>query len=122
MCWLHWFCRGSFKGKSQRRVGYVQDKVREGETGNPSRSQPGLPGTGREGALGYERYIAGEHMDKVRPRSGREGALGYVRRDYVQDERYIAGEHMDVRRDCVSLALRLRRSGACQSRTACELT
>ena len=21
------------------------------------------PGTGREGALGYERYIAGEHMD-----------------------------------------------------------
>ena len=38
---------------------YVQDKVREGETGNPSRSQPGLPGTGREGALGYERYAAG---------------------------------------------------------------
>jgi len=28
---------------------YVQDKVR--------------PGTGREGALGYERYIAIEHMD-----------------------------------------------------------
>ena len=28
---------------------YVQDKVR--------------PGTGREGALGYERYIADEHMD-----------------------------------------------------------
>ena len=31
------------------RGGYVQDKVR--------------PGTGREGALGYVRYIAGEHMD-----------------------------------------------------------
>ena len=30
-------------------VRYVQDKVR--------------PGTGREGALGYERYIAGKHMD-----------------------------------------------------------
>ena len=29
--------------------GYVQDKVK--------------PGTGREGALGYERYIAREHMD-----------------------------------------------------------
>ena len=28
---------------------YVQDKVR--------------PGTGREGALGYERYFAIEHMD-----------------------------------------------------------
>jgi hypothetical protein len=52
-----------------RRVGYVQDKVR--------------PGTGREGALGYERYIAMEHMDKVRPGSGREGSLGCVRRDCV---------------------------------------
>ena len=31
------------------RSDYVQDKVR--------------PGTGREGALGYERYIAMEHMD-----------------------------------------------------------
>jgi hypothetical protein len=30
-------------------VGYVQDKVR--------------PGNGREGALGYVRYIAIEHMD-----------------------------------------------------------
>ena len=29
------------------------EKVREGETGNPSRSQPGLPGTGREAGLGY---------------------------------------------------------------------
>ncbi|MCP4045234.1 MAG: hypothetical protein GY732_04505 [Gammaproteobacteria bacterium] len=28
--------------------------MREGETGNRSRSQPGLPGTGREGALGDE--------------------------------------------------------------------
>jgi hypothetical protein len=46
---------------------YVQDKVR--------------PGTGREGALGYERYIAIEHMDKVRPGTGREGSLGCVRRD-----------------------------------------
>ena len=34
---------------SHSRGGYVQDKVR--------------PGTGREGALGYERYIAIEHMD-----------------------------------------------------------
>ena len=49
---------------------YVQDKVR--------------PGTGREGALGYERYIAKEHMDKVRPGTGREGALGYVRCDCVR--------------------------------------
>ena len=31
-----------------------------------------------------ERYIAREHMDKVRPRKGREGALGYVRRDCVR--------------------------------------
>ena len=31
------------------RGDYVQDKVR--------------PGTGREGALGYERYVAIEHMD-----------------------------------------------------------
>ena len=30
-----------------------------------------------------ERYIAIEHMDKVRPGTGREGALGYVRRDCV---------------------------------------
>ena len=36
-----------------RRVGYVQD----------------------------ERYIAIEHMDKVRPGTGREGSLGCVRRD-----------------------------------------
>jgi len=49
--------------------------VREGETGNRSRSWPGPP------------------------RSGREAGLGHVRRDYVQDERYIAIEHMDVRRD-----------------------
>ena len=41
-------------GAASRRD-YVQDKVR--------------PGTGREGALGYERYIAIEHMD--------------VRRDFV---------------------------------------
>ena len=82
-------------GAAPRRD-YVQDKVR--------------PLRGREGALGYERYIAkehmdvrrdyvrfaqqpknrgeaplpqiaSEHMDKVRPLSGREGALGYVRRD-----------------------------------------
>ena len=49
-------------GAASRRD-YAQDKVREGETGNPSRSQPGLPGTGREGALGYVRYIAKEHME-----------------------------------------------------------
>jgi hypothetical protein len=30
----------------------VTRKVREGETGNPSRSQPGLRGTRREGGLG----------------------------------------------------------------------
>jgi hypothetical protein len=48
-------------------VGYVQVKVR--------------PGNGREGALGYERYIAIEHMVKVRPGNGREGSLGCVRRD-----------------------------------------
>ena len=36
-----------------------------------------------------ERYIAGEHMDKVRPRSGREGALGYVRRDCVNVARLV---------------------------------
>ena len=53
---------GSNVGAASRRD-YVQDKVREGETGNPSRSQPGLPGTGREGTLGYERYIASEHME-----------------------------------------------------------
>ena len=36
--------------------------------------------------MGYvqdERYIAGEHMDEVRPHSGREGGLGHVRRDCV---------------------------------------
>ena len=37
---------------------YGQDKVREGETRNWSRSRSGPPGTGREGALEYERYIA----------------------------------------------------------------
>jgi len=34
--------------------------------------------------VGYvqdERYIASEHMDKVRPGTGREGSLGCVRRD-----------------------------------------
>ena len=30
-----------------------------------------------------ERYIAIEHMDKVRPGTGREGSLGCVRRDRV---------------------------------------
>jgi hypothetical protein len=30
-----------------------------------------------------ERYIAIEHMDKVRPCNGREGGLGHVRRDCV---------------------------------------
>jgi hypothetical protein len=30
-----------------------------------------------------ERYIAIEHMDKVRPGTGREGSLGCVRRDCV---------------------------------------
>ena len=45
-----------------------------------------------------ERYIAIEHMDKVRPRSGREGALGYVRRD------------------CVSLAQRTRTNGYVQDK------
>ena len=29
------------------------DKVRGGEAGNRLRGQPGLPGTGREGGLGY---------------------------------------------------------------------
>ena len=42
-------------GAASRRD-YAQDKVREGETGNPSRSQPGLPGTGREGSLGCVRH------------------------------------------------------------------
>ena len=37
-------------------VGWVACKVREGETGNPSRNQPGLRGTRREGGLG--RYPA----------------------------------------------------------------
>ena len=43
----------------------VEDKVREGETGNPSRSQPGLPGTGREGALGYELDLFSADADAV---------------------------------------------------------
>ena len=43
----------------------VEDKVREGETGNPSRSQPGLPGTGREGALGYELDLFSADEDAV---------------------------------------------------------
>ena len=40
-----------------------RDKVREGETGNPSRSQPGLPGTGRESGLGHalERRVSVLH-------------------------------------------------------------
>ena len=33
-------------------VGCVTREVREGETGDPSRSQPGLRGTRREGGLG----------------------------------------------------------------------
>jgi len=36
-------------------VAEAMDKVREGEAGNRSRSQPGLPGTGREGGLGHDR-------------------------------------------------------------------
>ena len=64
-------------GAASRRD-YVQDKVREGETGNPSRSQPGLPGTGREGALGYVRYIAKEHMDKVREGETRLPQLPHI--------------------------------------------
>ena len=63
-------------------------------------SGQGETGYGREGALGYERYIAIEHMDKVRPGTGREGSLGCVRR-YVQDERYFAIEHKDVRREAL---------------------
>ncbi|MCP4044705.1 MAG: hypothetical protein GY732_01790 [Gammaproteobacteria bacterium] len=62
-------------------MGYVQDKVREGETGKPVEKPAWAAGYGREGALGYERYIAIEHMDKVRPGTGREGSLGCVRRD-----------------------------------------
>jgi hypothetical protein len=47
---------------------YVQEKVREGETGNPSRSRPGLRGTRREAGLGHERYTAG---------AGRAGAVPF---------------------------------------------
>ena len=46
---------------------YVQDKVREGETRYWSRSRSGPPGTGRESALGYKRYIAMEHMAEIVP-------------------------------------------------------
>ncbi len=35
-----------------------------------------------------ERYIAIEHMEKVRPGTGREASLGYVRRDCVSFARY----------------------------------
>ena len=36
-------------------VAKAMEKVREGETGKPSRSQPGLPETGREAGLGHGR-------------------------------------------------------------------
>ena len=41
------------------RGDYVQDKGREGETGNPSRSQPGLPQSGREAGLGHTGEVCG---------------------------------------------------------------
>ncbi|MDX2417481.1 MAG: hypothetical protein QNK19_08480 [Xanthomonadales bacterium] len=43
---------------------YVQEKVREGETGNPSRSQPGLTGTGREAGPGHDRQAKTDSYDK----------------------------------------------------------
>ena len=66
--------------------GYVQDKVR--------------PGTGREGALGYERYTAGAgragavplsfvrclSQDKVRPGTGREAGLGQANLPNMQQQ------------------------------------
>jgi len=47
----------------------------------------------RNGRVGYvqdERYIAMEHMDKVRPGTGREGSLGCVRRDGFRYARFCA--------------------------------
>ena len=49
-------------GSETTRTGYVQDKVREGETGTPVEKPAWAAGYGREGALGYERYAAGAGM------------------------------------------------------------
>jgi hypothetical protein len=37
-----------------------------------------------ETGLGHVRYIAKEHMEKVRPGTGRETGLGHVRCDVLQ--------------------------------------
>ncbi len=50
--------------------------------------------------MGYvqdERYIAMEHMDKVRPGTGREGSLGCVRRDRF---RYRVGNKLPTQDMC----------------------
>ena len=52
-------------------MGYVQDKVR--------------PGTGREGALGYERYVANENMAEIVP---------------YDPLHFLHPWRLDVRRDC----------------------
>jgi len=58
-------------------VGYVQDKVR--------------PGTGREGALGYERYIAGEHMDV------RRDCVSFARRIFFSWDQTVRNELRTLR-------------------------
>ena len=82
---------------AEPRGEYVQDKVREGGTVKRSRSQPGLPGTGREGALGYERYFAMEHMAGIVPYNPLHFLLPW---------------RSDVRRDCSSFVCCLKKFAA----------
>ena len=60
---------GGLRTAGSRMVGYVQDKVR--------------PGTGREGALGYVRYVAEEHMDVRRDCLGSARSVKVMRGSIV---------------------------------------
>ena len=64
--------------KSQRRVGYVQEKVR--------------PCNGREAGLGHERYIAGEHMDV------RRDCVSFARRIFFGWEQTVRNELHTLRK------------------------
>jgi hypothetical protein len=48
----------------EQRARYVQEKAREVDTGDPSRSQPGQPGTGLEAGLGHGRQAKTDNADR----------------------------------------------------------
>ena len=63
----------------------IEDPASVLPTNSPEALTPLVGGAPRGDYVQDERYIAIEHMDKVRPGNGREGALGYVRRDLPDD-------------------------------------